>query len=607
MKRNKKKNRQLALLILLLSITIGFALLSTTLYINGTAGIKSNTWDIHWENVQPNAESTVTAETPVISEHATKVSYEVTLELPGDFYEFTVDAKNDGSINGEITKIDHNVYVVDATTGEVVIDQQTGKPQTATLPSYIKYSIYYDGTTTPPAMGDLLASGEKQTYRIRIEYDSEATTLPESDLTYKVEDEITYTQSKQEPSEDPDKCNEALGCADDTSVTGLWFYEINNDGEKTASIVAINENYDAEMTALSAYFHANGSEDIYEQTVWDDTLDDYVPYDHDNITPEYIKNIVIPSKVKLNAQGIEDTEGEEYTVTRFYGNYTDNSSYAGDNTVLVSQAKATYIQEHHGVDFYSYIYAPESMVFPDTITFIGDVGAGWYNLSKIRFSDNITKFPDFGSYCGYGYGNPPFVDIVRIPSHVTEIHDGRLCNCKYKNVYIPATVTDLTGAFCRSGWSEGTTFIPENSEVAQRITGAGETAGTNESGAVATHTNTSCSDTTPPTCQLNYVNELTNGFGFSFSCTDDTKIKRITSLFDSDPYSGQYDSSSFDNIGTIKNGTISNAGKTSSYSSRWTTASSAPPSRGANYYFSYGAEDDCGNWVVYHTNRTYSY
>ena len=104
MRRNKKKSRQLALLLILLGITVGFALLSTTLKINGTAGIKSSQWDIHWENVQVNNESTVTTEEPAITENRTKVTYEVNLELPGDFYEFTVDAKNDGSINGKITE-----------------------------------------------------------------------------------------------------------------------------------------------------------------------------------------------------------------------------------------------------------------------------------------------------------------------------------------------------------------------------------------------------------------------------------------------------------------------------------------------------------------------
>ena len=218
----RKKQKGMYLLLILLAVTIGYALLSVTLKINGTAGIKSNRWDIHWENVQPNQESTVTAETPVISDNATKVSYEVTLELPGDFYEFTVDAKNDGSIDGKITKVDHTVYVVDATTGEVVIDQQTGEPQTTTLPSYINYSIYYDGTTTPPAIDDVLEAGEKQTYRIRIEYDPEATVLPSANQRFKIEDKITYIQKKKEKKQQTNACGQLQNLViEDDGSTGL--------------------------------------------------------------------------------------------------------------------------------------------------------------------------------------------------------------------------------------------------------------------------------------------------------------------------------------------------------------------------------------------------
>ena len=189
MKNMKKRRKKIYALILLLVITIGYALISTTLKINGVAGIKSNQWDIHWENVQPNQQSTVTTQTPQITENRTKVSYEVNLELPGDFYEFTVDAKNDGTINAKILDIRHNVYL------------STDLEHTTTLPSYIKYSIVYDGTEDAPAIGDILASGDKQTYRIRIEYDPLATTLPGSDTTYKIIDEIDYGQTKEEPEQ----------------------------------------------------------------------------------------------------------------------------------------------------------------------------------------------------------------------------------------------------------------------------------------------------------------------------------------------------------------------------------------------------------------------
>ena len=183
-KRNirKKKNNLLLLILLVLGISVGYAFISSTISINGIAGINNSVFDIHWENVVPNSASTVTAETPGISEHATKVSFSVNLALPGDFYEFDVDAKNDGDWAGTITKIDPNIY-------KVVEDGEDD-----TVPSYIKTSIVYKGTNIEPQLGDILYAGEKQTYTIRVEFDREAEEVPDEDFTIKVEEDITYSQ-----------------------------------------------------------------------------------------------------------------------------------------------------------------------------------------------------------------------------------------------------------------------------------------------------------------------------------------------------------------------------------------------------------------------------
>ena len=128
--RSRKTNKYF-LLILLLAVSIGFALLSTTLKINGNFGVKGSTWDIHWENVQPNVNSSVTTDKPSIDTTRTIVTYEVNLELPGDYYEFDVDAKNDGSIAGTITDVRHSARKV------------VEEGQDSTVPDYIKYSVVY--------------------------------------------------------------------------------------------------------------------------------------------------------------------------------------------------------------------------------------------------------------------------------------------------------------------------------------------------------------------------------------------------------------------------------------------------------------------------------
>ena len=258
---NKKKRKKISALILLLAITIGYALLSTTLKINGIANIKSNTWDIHFENVVANTESTVTAELPSITDNATKVSYEVELSLPGDFYEFTVDAVNDGSINGIIEKIDHKVYESDGITE-------------ATLPEYIKYSIVYDGTITAPQEGDILEAGESKTYRVRIEFDSEATTLPSADLTYVIVDEVKYTQTKssgRELGKCEAKMNQILDNPNsfrnqDQSAENL---DIGLDDD--CNVINLDMWVDMENSEIKAYhYELNDETDEYEMIIGDD-------------------------------------------------------------------------------------------------------------------------------------------------------------------------------------------------------------------------------------------------------------------------------------------------------------------------------------------------
>ena len=193
--KNRKQRKVMFLLILVLGITIGYALISTTLNLNGIAGIKSNTWDIHWDNesvvVTPNS---ITGPIPTVSgTNDNTVTFETTLELPGDFYEFTVDAVNVGSIDGRISLIVNKTYKVVNN-----VEQET------TLPSYILYTVKYDDNTTPKE-GDVLKSNQSKTYKIRVEYDSNSEVLPEEDTTYKFKLSIDYEQYK-DPMPAPRTC-----------------------------------------------------------------------------------------------------------------------------------------------------------------------------------------------------------------------------------------------------------------------------------------------------------------------------------------------------------------------------------------------------------------
>ena len=242
MQNNRKQRRILSLLILLLAITIGFALLSTTLKINGSAGIKSSQWDIHWDSnsiSESGIEPTQGAE--VTGEDDDTIEFSAELELPGDYYEFTIDAVNEGSIDGELKPI--------VTT---ILDSNE---QETTLPEYIHYTVTYDDDTTPTP-GDILEADDKQTYKIRIEFDREETTVPSSTLTYTIRTQIKYEQHKEsveEPTTPPQPtgpisitANKTTASVGETVTVTVSFtaaaWDLSVSGAASDEIVGYNAN-----------------------------------------------------------------------------------------------------------------------------------------------------------------------------------------------------------------------------------------------------------------------------------------------------------------------------------------------------------------------------
>ena len=197
----KKKNKIFLLLILLLGITVGFAALATTLKINGNAGIGKNSWNIYWDSIGNEDGVTPETATEIVDEDTTHkkniVTFDVTFDKPGDFYEFQVDAVNAGTIDAEILEIESKY-------NDAVISQENP------LPSYLKYSVKYaDGSDI--TVGDKLAKRTSTTeftrkrYKIRVEYDKDAVTIDDvndqdGDVTHSFSFKVEYGQSSTEPT-----------------------------------------------------------------------------------------------------------------------------------------------------------------------------------------------------------------------------------------------------------------------------------------------------------------------------------------------------------------------------------------------------------------------
>ena len=188
-KYNKRRFRTLIMIIiLLLCMSIGYSYLLTTLNIEGTSNIKANTWDVHWENVSIKSGSVTGDQVPIaahILTDTTQVEYSVIIKNPGDFYEFTVDAKNSGSLDAMVSVTDTKFY------------ESNGVTQIS-LPNYLEYSFTYeDGDVVE--QNHLLEANSSETYKVILKFKDnlEESQLPTTDKTIVIRQSVTYIQADE--------------------------------------------------------------------------------------------------------------------------------------------------------------------------------------------------------------------------------------------------------------------------------------------------------------------------------------------------------------------------------------------------------------------------
>ena len=177
---NQKEKKQLYIAVIFtvaLVLGVGYAFLNSTLNITGNTKIKENSWDVHFENFTPKSGS-VQATSAGIDTAGTSVNYTVTLSKPGDFYEFTVDAVNKGSIDAMINTISN-----------------TGL--TSAQSRYMSYNVAYSDGTAITEKQKLVAETGKETIKVRVEYkkDITASDLPTTDQTVSLTFSVTYVQA----------------------------------------------------------------------------------------------------------------------------------------------------------------------------------------------------------------------------------------------------------------------------------------------------------------------------------------------------------------------------------------------------------------------------
>lgn len=177
--KKQKKDKGIIVLLLIGAIfmTVGFATYAGKLNINGTVGVKTSKWSISYDK-NSYSETTGSVEAAEKSITETDYTFKTTLSKPGDFYEATVNVKNEGTFNAKLTKI---------TMSSLTEAQQ----------KYLKYTVTYDETTYTQTTDNLqlqLAASGTKALKVRVEYlqPDNSTDLPSTDTSVTISGSLEY-------------------------------------------------------------------------------------------------------------------------------------------------------------------------------------------------------------------------------------------------------------------------------------------------------------------------------------------------------------------------------------------------------------------------------
>ena len=219
---HRKASLKLILFILLISIGLGYAFLHTDLTIAGIYKIRDNDWDIHFEsindhyyhsNVHLSSEYVAAVIDPTTR---TRIDCTVTFNEPGDFYEFTVNVVNAGSIDGMLDSA--IMKVNDSATNE--------------LPAYLDYSITYDDGSEI-GDNDILGAGEVDTLKVIVSYkkDISASDLPSTSESTSLSFEMSYIQADGSGNRRLVPFYETFGSVKEQTLNSSWQFFLEGRGK----------------------------------------------------------------------------------------------------------------------------------------------------------------------------------------------------------------------------------------------------------------------------------------------------------------------------------------------------------------------------------------
>ena len=192
MSRKTKTILVATLLIAILTLSIGYAALSSSLKIKGTASVTGEKWEVRFVKNESTESGKGQAECDIGTIEDTSITnLSARFKVPGDSCIFTVPVENTGTLSASL---------VDVIGKETALIFNGNTEDQAILDSNVEYSVNYGGTEindkTEFENIYTLEPGEKETITLKVTFNSEATKVPKTSVEVKGLDRTFVFENK---------------------------------------------------------------------------------------------------------------------------------------------------------------------------------------------------------------------------------------------------------------------------------------------------------------------------------------------------------------------------------------------------------------------------
>lgn len=185
--RDYKKIAIIALCISVIGLSIAFAAISTTLYINGTTMYSGNEWNIHFSD-NDKGTATGTADKGKIELTGTVITiYDVVLNGPGDTVTYTFDIVNSGRLDAKLETFYNWSPIFSGSGSQKAIDEQVVR-------NNFNYVLTYEDGT-PLNRGDIIEAGKRKRAKLILSYNQDVSEATRGEVAIiKIGSTLVYVQ-----------------------------------------------------------------------------------------------------------------------------------------------------------------------------------------------------------------------------------------------------------------------------------------------------------------------------------------------------------------------------------------------------------------------------